>query len=112
MKIYLFIKLKILYLMFIFQIIFTDNKKFHQEKITPEKAFFFDKDYSKIKNMKLERQFFQLSNIIDNSYFEIEYESKYENIIIISNKFSNKWKVKSEKNLEKQSKLITTSLEY
>ena len=36
-------------------------------------------------------------NIIDNSYFEIEYESKYENIIIISNKFSNKWKVKSEK---------------
>ena len=39
-------------------------------------------------------------NIIDNTYFEIEYDSKYENIIIISNKFSDKWKVKSEKNLE------------
>ena len=75
------------------------TKKFHQEKITPEKAFFFDKDYSKIKNMKTGKAIFSY-NIIDNSYFEIEYESKYENIIIISNKFSNKWKVKSEKNLE------------
>ena len=28
------------------------------------------------------------AKIVDNSYFEIEYDSNYENILIISNNFS------------------------
>ena len=40
------------------------------------------------------------AKIVDNSYFEIEYDSNYENILIISNNFSKRWKTKSEKDLD------------
>ena len=62
-------------------------------------AFFFDNDYLKIKDLKTGKADFTYK-IKDNSYFELEYDSKYENVIVISNKFDSKWKINSDKNLK------------
>lgn len=75
------------------------TKKFFEEKITSNNAFFFDKEYSEVNKLNTGEAFIN-PKIINNSYFEIEYDSKYENVLIISNKFDKKWKVISEKNIE------------
>ncbi len=74
------------------------TRKFYQQKITKENSFFFDEDLAKVKNLNTGPAKYK-AKIIDNSFFEIEYDSNYENILIISNNFSNRWKAKSEKDL-------------
>ena len=75
------------------------TRKFHKQKITKENSFFFDEDLAKVENLNTGPAKYK-AKIVDNSYFEIEYDSNYENILIISNNFSKRWKTKSEKDLD------------
>jgi hypothetical protein len=75
------------------------TNKFYEEKITKDNSYFFNEDFVKVKNLNTGPAKYKV-NIVNNSSFYIEYDSNYENILIISNNFSDKWKTRSEKNLD------------
>lgn len=75
------------------------TNKFYEQKITKDNSYFFNEDFIKVENLNTGPAKYKV-NIVNNSSFRIEYDSNYENILIISNNFSNKWKSRSEKDLD------------
>lgn len=79
--------------------ILTTNKKLYEYKINNDEVFLSKTDFIKFKDLKTGPAFFNVK-IKNNSVFEVNYNSEYENILVISNFFDGKWEHNSNKNLE------------
>ena len=83
----------------IFLEIVNEIKLFSKFKIKKDVVFLSKKDFRKYNNLKLGPAQFK-AEIIDNSYFNINYNSKFENILVISNLYDINWKIDSDKDLK------------
>lgn len=81
------------------QKIATTDKKFYEYQIKEDTVFLSNENFEKYKNLNIGKADHKIK-IIKNSYFEIDYESDYENILVISNLYDDDWKHNSSKNLE------------
>ena len=69
----------------------TTNKKFYEYLIEKDTVYLEKSDYLSFKNIDNGEANYNLK-IIDNSYFEISYNSEFENILVISNMYDDDWK--------------------
>ena len=79
--------------------ILTTNKKLYEYKINNDEVFLSKTDFIKFKDLKVGPAIFNVK-IKNNSIFKVNYNSKYENILVISNLFDSKWEHNSSEKLE------------
>jgi len=77
----------------------TTNKKFYEYSIDKNEVYLSRDDFKKFTNLKLGPAEYSFK-ILNNSNFEVNYKSKSENILVISNLYDENWKHTSSKNLE------------
>ena len=77
----------------------TTNNKFYEYSIDKNEVYLSKDNFKKYKNLKLGPAEYSFK-ILNNSYFEVNYKSKSENILVISNLYDENWKHTSNKNLK------------